>query len=87
MRVRELIAILNDLENKDRLVVIQKKAEGNVCSPLCDIDDASNYHAETTHRGYAKYEKLTPQLEMLRYTEDDVSEDGEPCLVLCPVMV
>ena len=85
MTVRELIAILTPMD-PDRIVVLQKDAEGNGYSPLRDggVDDNAVYAAETTWHGEVYIETLTPALERGGYTEEDTGS-GVPCVVLVPV--
>jgi hypothetical protein len=88
MTVRELIAILSDMD-PDRVVIMQKDADGNGYSPLRDegVHDDSVYIAETTWHGEVKYAELTPELESCGYSEEDCAEpgDGVPCVVLVPI--
>lgn len=83
MKVKELIEILQQ-EDPERLVILSKDAEGNNYSPLADCS-TSAYEAECTWSGYIGLEELTPELIKEGYTEEDVLEDGKPCLVLWPV--
>lgn len=83
MKVKELKKLLEDVSD-DRIVILQKDAEGNGYSPLEGIDDESSYQAETTWCGEVGIERLTPELKKDGYTEEDVV-DGEPALVLYPV--
>lgn len=85
MTVKELIEMLETVENKNRIVICMKDAEGNGYTPLSDIDDQFAYRAEATWYGEVGYEKLTDELKKLGYSEEDIIEDGEPCLVLCPL--
>lgn len=83
--VRELIKELESIENKERIVIMQRDAEGNGYSPLYSIDDTSAYKATTTWFGEVGFEKLTEELKKAGYNEEDIMTDGQPCLVLCPV--
>jgi hypothetical protein len=89
MTVRELIALLAGMD-PDRVVILQKDAEGNGYSPLRargGVCDDSVYIAESTWRGEVKYATLTPELEASGYGEEDCAEAGEgvPCVVLVPI--
>lgn len=48
--VRELIAQLSKVEDKDTLVVMSSDAEGNGFSPFCDIS-TGGYAADSTYSG------------------------------------
>lgn len=82
MTVKELIERLQQ-EDPERLVVIQKDAEGNAPSPLEGWWPGA-YRAETTWSGEAGLDKLTAQDRKEGYSEEDVIEDGVPALFLLP---
>ena len=82
MKVKELKELLKNVDD-NRLVVMSKDGEGNGFSPLADIDDTSNYEADSTWSGEVGIEKLTPELEKQGYGEEDVNH-GVPALVLWP---
>lgn len=81
--VQELIDELMEVEDKSRLVVMSKDAEGNRFSPYADSSYQA-YLADSTWSGEIGLEKLTPELEEKGYSEEDVMEDGVPALVLWP---
>ena len=83
MTVKELIAELKK-HDPDRLVILQKDAEGNGFSPLEDVSTGA-YLADSTWGGEIYLEELTPELEAEGYSSDDVAEDGRKSVVLCPV--
>lgn len=87
MTVKELIEELSKLE-PDRQVILQKDAEGNGYSPLCDIDNAA-YVADSTWGGEVKLEpsQLTDELRRHGYSEEDCAEAGSytPAVILSPV--
>lgn len=85
MTVRDLIAALSKMD-PDRIVIIQKDAEGNGYSPLRaeGVDDNAVYAAETTWYGEVGIQTLTPHLKSFGYSEMDVGA-GVPCVVLVPV--
>jgi hypothetical protein len=85
MTVQDLIDELLSVENRDRVVVMQKDGEGNGYSPLECTDDSVHYQAETTWSGEVGYAELTPELEERGYGEEDILDDGRPALVLVPV--
>ena len=60
MKVRELIDLLAKM-NPERVVVLQKDAEGNGYSPLRGADDNARYLARCTWDGEVKRETLTDE--------------------------
>lgn len=84
MTVQELIDQLNAIEDKTRIVIMQKDSEGNGYSPLEDMDDNCTYVAESTWHGDVGIEHLTDELRRRGFTEED-QNGGVPCLVLGPV--
>ena len=78
MTVEELIAELERLP-EDLLVVLSADEEGNYFRPLAGIDANSTYRD-----GECSLAALTPELEAQGYTDEDVDEDGTPCVVLWP---
>lgn len=83
MTVKELIEQLQKIENKDRIVIMSKDAEGNDYSPLYDLSEKS-YKAETTWYGEVSPEFLTDEMKDEGWTDEDI-KGGEPALVLGPV--
>jgi hypothetical protein len=83
MTVKELIELLKVVQDQDRIVVMQKDAEGNGYSPLYCLSLGA-YDAETTWYGEVGLEVLTAEDEARGYSHEDVV-DGEPCIVLEPV--
>lgn len=70
MTVRELIDELQKVES-ERIVILQKDAEGNAYSPISGIDyEGLTYVADNTWSG-----------EVL----DDHSSGGIPCVVVFPI--
>jgi hypothetical protein len=51
MTVRDLINWLETVEDKSRIVILQKDSEGNGYSPASGVDQ-SFYEAETTWNGF-----------------------------------
>lgn len=86
MKVKELIEELKKVDG-DRVIILQKDAEGNGYSPLAGLDSEVNYRADSTWSGDIGYQKLTPELRKQGYSDGDIiSGDGaEPALVLFPV--
>lgn len=82
MTVKELIEELKK-EDGDRIVVLQKDAEGNGYSPYEECYTAA-YVAETTWYGEVGLEELTDDFRQQGYGEEDVL-DGQPALILRPV--
>lgn len=83
MKVRELKVLLNNFNDED-LVIIQKDTEGNGYSPLDYIWEGS-YKPYYEWCGEVYIRELTPELVKHGYSEEDVCEDGENCIVLCPM--
>ena len=83
MTVAELIEMLKGF-GPDRIVVMQKDAEGNGYSPLVSTW-AGKYRAETTWYGDVGLEALDDELREQGFTEEDVMTSGESALVLVPV--
>ena len=83
MTVAELVKMLKAFE-PDRVVVLQKDAEGNGYSPLIEAYPGM-YRAETTWYGDVGLEALDDGLRERGFTEEDVMHDGERALVLVPV--
>ena len=85
MTVRELIAELSAMD-PDRLVVLQKDAEGNGYSPLVGCDDNAGYMADSTWAGEVGRQRLTKVDREIGYGDEDLcSKDAVPCVVLFPV--
>jgi len=82
MTVGELIEKLKE-EDPSRIVVMSSDAEGNGHSPLSDFWTGM-YLAESTWSGEVGMEELTDDDREHGYTEDDVIEDGQKALILCP---
>ena len=83
MTVTELIEELTKL-NGDRQVILQKDGEGNGYSPLAGIW-SGKYEADCTWSGEAKLEELTEQDRLNGYSEEDLSINGAPAVILFPV--
>lgn len=86
MTVGELIKELELIEDKSRIVILQKDVEGNGYSP-CDLCWTGAYEADSTWSGHVRLEAtdLNDDMRSLGFSEEDVSLVGKPCLVLCPV--
>ncbi len=84
MTVQQLIDRLNGIEDKTRIVILQKDAEGNGFSPLADMDDNCTYAAKSTWHGDVGIERLTDELRRRGFDDEDV-KGGVLCLVLAPV--
>ena len=83
MTVKELIEELKQLD-ETRIVVMSRDAEGNGYSPLSHFWTGA-YRAETTWMGDVGLEKLTAKDRKDGYGEEDVIDDGDPAVILCPV--
>ncbi len=86
MTVGELISELQSMPS-ERMVVMQKDAEGNGYSPLrgADTDDVLVYLADSTWSGDVGISEVTPEYEREGYHAEDIIEDGVPCVVLFPI--
>ncbi len=84
MKVKELIKLLQKVENQEREVIMSKDGEGNNFSPLSDIS-CHSYEAETTWYGEIGLETLTDELRTQGFTEEDMRPNGTKALVLWPV--
>jgi hypothetical protein len=82
MTVKELIAVLSK-QDPARLVVLSRDAEGNGYSPLRGMSTGA-YVADCPWSGEVGLEELTDGDRHAGYSEEDVKEDGVPCLVLSP---
>jgi len=76
--VNELITELQELDG-DLLVVVSQDEEGNGFNELVDIGVNNRYKDRQVGLDH-----LTPELEKQRFCEEDVMEDGVPCIVLWP---
>lgn len=83
MKVRALIAILEKMD-PERVVILQKDAEGNGYSPLEGADDNCLYAADSTWSGEVGHERLTEKDRKQGYTDEDIGH-GEKAVVLFPV--
>ena len=83
MKVKELKQLLENID-ENRLVILQKDAEGNGYSPLRGIDDNCAYDADSTYSGTVGHQTLSEQDIKRGFTEEDISK-GEPALVLYPI--
>ena len=83
MTVSELIEKLQQVDG-DRTVVLQKDPEGNDYSPLDDFWIGA-YRPATAWYGEAGLECLTDEDKADGYTEEDVIENGQSAIFLCPV--
>lgn len=70
-------------QDPNALVVLSRDEEGNGFSELEDVATEMNF-AKDGSDGCIGYRKLTPKLEKMGYTEDDIMEYGKPCIVLWP---
>ncbi len=85
MTVKELRDALAGYPD-DMLVICLKDGEGNGYSPLAGVDGENNsYVADTTWSGEVGLTVLTEADVLIGYEEEDVAEDGIPCLLLYPV--
>lgn len=81
MTVQELIAELSKLPG-DLEVVLQGDTEGNYYAPLAGTDgDNLGYDPDEHTTGYLV---LTEDLRLHGYTDEDLCDEGTPCVVLYP---
>lgn len=84
MNVKELIELLNSVEDKDRLVIIQKDSEGNNFSPFENIWTGT-YEPYTSWSGRVGLDELTEEDIKEGFTEDDIIDNGTKALFLYPI--
>jgi hypothetical protein len=80
MLIRELMELLAD-QDPDTVVVLSKDSEGNGFNKLEDYSTGYNFDHEDREIGIRD---LTDELAEQGYTDEDVMEDGVPCIVLWP---
>lgn len=81
MKVKELIKQLEELD-PELDILIQEDREGNGYRPLRGVDgDNTGYNSETCHYDIeVGILKLTPDLEEMGYSEEDIQP--KPCAIL-----
>lgn len=82
MKVKDLLEELEDVD-LEREVILQKDMEGNGYSPLESLWDGA-YRPGTTWSGEVGLEELTPEYEKLGFSKEDVIDDGQKAVILCP---
>lgn len=91
MKIKELIKMLQEIENQDALVVVSRDAEGNSFSPLAEPTYEENwkYFPETTWSGEMCMTALTDEYIQQGFTDEDVVDDrtnrGQLAVVLWPI--
>jgi hypothetical protein len=80
MKISHLITKLKKLD-PDALVVLSKDPEGNGFDICSDVVEGYKFDREEREIGL---ESLTEQAVEDGYSEEDVMEDGERCVVLWP---
>lgn len=83
MKVSDLIKMLQE-HDPDRLVVISRDPEGNGFEALGEVEAMA---FDQRFGGEVRYEKLTPELEELGYSSEDIARDDgffTPAVVLWP---
>lgn len=81
MTVKELISLLQAIDEPDRVVIMAKGAEGNSHSPLFCMSTCA-FRYEDNEVGL---EELTDGDRAVGYTEEDLLEGGVPALVFHPI--
>lgn len=85
MTVRELIEELQKMD-PERIVILQKDAEGNGYSPCDGVDDNAAYEPDSTWSGDVKRQTLDDDDRKAGFGEEDLAGEGaQPCVVLWPV--
>lgn len=79
MTVKELKDLLLDVD-EDRVVILSMDSEGNSYSPM-----SKSYGLNMYKDNEIGLEELTPRLEAMGYSDEDVLEEGEPSVVFYPV--
>lgn len=79
MTIKELILELNRLD-PSLLVVMSIDQEGNGFKPVREISDDNNVYDD----GDLGIHHLTRVLESQRFTDEDIMQDGERCIVIWP---
>lgn len=73
MNVRELIDILNQVENKDAEVILSKNLENYDYYPLTEVESENcGYTPESDVNGYYTFLKFTPEIESMGFSKEDV---------------
>lgn len=91
MKIKELIELLQQIEDQDALVVMSRDSEGNSFSPLAEPDYNENwrYFPDSTWSGEMQMTKLTDEWIEQGFTDEDVVEDTKgrsvSAVVLWPV--
>lgn len=81
MKVSELIKRLQEVD-PDNIVVLSRDGEGNGYRRLAGVDTSSRYNPEEDEVGLRE---LTEADRRSGYSEEDVMEEGEDCVILWPV--
>lgn len=81
MKIKELMEILKDLD-PELDIIVSEDPEGNHYQHLhaycSDMYYTGDYNCEIG------YNKITPELIKQGYGEEDILENGKPCLILWP---
>lgn len=83
MNVQELRDLLSTLPD-DMPVIISSDEEGNSFNPLSGVDISDSCFVKIGNEYNVGLRALTPELKRQGYGEDDVYEDGTPCVVIWP---
>ncbi len=81
MKVKELMNILKNLD-PELDILLSEDPEGNGYMPLSGYCD--NMYYTNDYNCQIGYNKLTPELAKQGYIEEDILENGKPCLILWP---
>ena len=80
IRVRDLKKIIKNMDD-DALIVISIDPEGNAYRPIVDHSPQYSYDENSQEIGLTSIDE---SMKLAGYTEDEVMEGGEPCLLLWP---
>ena len=80
MKVKELLSVLKDAD-PEALVILSSDAEGNQYHEAYSFSHLYNF---APGHDYIGLRKLTKELQIQGYGEEDVLLDGVPCVVLWP---
>lgn len=87
MKVKDLIELLQK-ENPDALVVCVSDSDSNFFSPLYDVvgGEEQGYCPLSDVHGERRFRTLTPGLNQMGFTEDEVDREAIPALYLFPTI-
>lgn len=81
MKVKELKKLLKECDDNDD-VLVASDSEGNNFFLVSSVE--TNYSWDGEYDAEIGLRELTPEFEDAGYGEEDVMEDGTPCIILWP---